>query len=51
MSIQTVSDELYRRHEREWAQWREAVEEQESNQRQQDKVSGEASCDGNTSGH
>ncbi len=51
MSIQTVSDELYRRHEREWAQWREAVEEQESNQKQQDKVSGETSCDGKTSGH
>ena len=45
MGIQTVSDELYRRHEREWAELRNAVEASEANQRQQEKASGQTSCD------
>ncbi len=50
MGIQTVSDELYRRHEREWAELRNAVEASEANQRQQEKASGQTSCDHKTSG-
>jgi len=50
MGIQTVSDELYRRHEREWAELRNAVEASEANQRQQEQASGQTSCDQKTSG-
>ncbi|SPU72290.1 hypothetical protein [Brucella suis] len=45
MAIQTVSDELYRRHEREWAEFRNAVEASETNQKQQGQASGKTSCD------
>ncbi len=38
MGMHTVSDELYRRHEREWAELRSAVEAQESNRKQEEKV-------------
>ena len=40
MSIQT-SDALYRRHEREWAAFRDAVEHNESNQKRNDPASEE----------
>ncbi|EEZ14188.1 conserved hypothetical protein [Brucella melitensis bv. 1 str. Rev.1] len=48
MAIQTVSDELYRRHEREWAEFRNAVEASETNQKQQGQASGKTSCDSKT---
>ena len=51
MGIQTVSDELYRRHEREWAEFRNAVEASETNQRQQHNTSSETSCNDKRSGH
>lgn len=50
MAIQTVSDELYRRHEREWAALRDAVEASETNQKQQEQTSGKTSCGNQPSG-
>lgn len=50
MGIQTVSDELYYRHEREWAELRNAVEASEASQRQQETASGKTSCDHEASG-
>ncbi len=49
MAIQTDSDELYRRHEREWAQLRNAVEANENRQTPDEQVSGEPSFDDKTS--
>ncbi|MBV2142745.1 hypothetical protein KUG47_04420 [Falsochrobactrum sp. TDYN1] len=40
MSIQT-SDALYRRHEREWAAFRDAVEQNETSQKRNDPASDE----------
>ena len=51
MGIQTASDELYRRHEREWAELRNAVEASEANQQPQEKASSQTSCSDETSGH
>ena len=48
MGIQTASDELYRRHEREWAELRNAIE---ANQQQQEKAFRQTSCNDKTSGH
>lgn len=49
MAIQTISDELYRRHEREWAELRNAVEASENHQAHNEQSSGEPSFDDNTS--
>jgi hypothetical protein len=41
MDIQT-SDALYRRHENEWAAFRDAVQQKEASQKSNEPVSGEA---------
>jgi len=45
MAIQTVSDELYRRHEREWAAMRDALESTDNGQSEVDQGSGQTSFD------
>jgi len=47
MAMHTVSDELYRRHEREWAAFRDAVEAN-AGRRQQDQPADAASYDEKT---
>ncbi|WP_343314415.1 hypothetical protein AAIB41_04480 [Brucella sp. BE17] len=48
MAIETVSDELYRRHEREWAAMRDAVESNDINHSQTDQSSVETSFENKT---
>lgn len=45
MALQTVSDELYRRHEREWAAMRDALESTDNGQSEVDQGSGQTSFD------
>ncbi|WP_199224793.1 hypothetical protein [Falsochrobactrum shanghaiense] len=47
MAIQT-SDALHRRHEREWAEFRNAVEQNELNQKRNDHASGETVLESKT---
>lgn len=44
MDIQTVSDEIYRRHAREWAALREAIEANERSQAQKSAHDSERTC-------
>ncbi|MCK4204689.1 hypothetical protein J3U99_07905 [Brucella pituitosa] len=49
MDIQT-SDALYRRHENEWAAFRDAVQQKESSQKSNEPVSGESFSGNKSSG-